>query len=251
VARAAELARATNQRPGLVRSLRGARELLPGRDDLLRRPSALDQRLTGLLARNEGEVGGTASRELALAGRQAWQALSRRLGRGGGSVEATVLFTEVAGFSSWILQAGDEAALELLRTVAAVVEPAVIARRGRVVKRLGDGHMAAFAAPRDGIDAALDMQASLAGIEVAGHRPQLRAGLHLGRPRELRGDYLGADVNTAARLSEAAGPGEVLVSGAMLQGLGPGDGGLAFRRRRGFRAKGVPPGLEVFVASRE
>ena len=40
-------------------------------------------------------------------------------------------------------------------------------------------------------------------LEHDGYRPTLRAGLHLGRPRKLRGDYLGVDVNVAARVAEA------------------------------------------------
>jgi adenylate cyclase len=52
-------------------------------------------------------------------------------------------------------------------------------------------------------------------IEVAGHVPRLRAGVHVGRPRRLGGDYFGVDVNTAARIASAAGPPEVLISDAV------------------------------------
>jgi adenylate cyclase len=155
------------------------------------------------------------------------------------------------GFSSWVLEAGDEAALLLLRAVAGVVEPAIHAGRGRVVKRLGDGHMAVFASPAAGVEAALAMHAGLADIEVAGHRPQLRAGLHRGVPRQLGGDYLGTDVNIAARVSQAAAAGEVLVSSAVVAGIEPSElAGLDFKRRRGFRAKGAPRDLEVFLVRR-
>jgi len=40
----------------------------------------------------------------------------------------------------------------------------------------------------------------------------MRAGVHHGRPRNLGGDYLGVDVNVAARVAEGAKAGEVLVS---------------------------------------
>ena len=50
-----------------------------------------------------------------------------------------VMFTDLVGFSSWALKAGDEPALELLRQVGACVETIIAKHDGRIVKRLGDG----------------------------------------------------------------------------------------------------------------
>jgi len=243
--------RRANRRPGLVRAIRASRELLPGDENFGDELSIAGDRPAEVIARylaERGERGETASHEAGLAALQVWQALSQRMGRGAGMVSATILFTDLVGFSSWVLEAGDEAALELLRAVAAVAEPSVSGAGGRVVKRLGDGHMAVFADPRAGIDAALQMQDGLASVEVAGHRPRLRAGLHIGQPRTLAGDFLGTDVNIAARVGEAAGAGEVLVSDAVLAAID--DDGLLVKRVRGFRAKGVPRELQVFSVKR-
>jgi class 3 adenylate cyclase len=191
-----------------------------------------------------------ADRSKALAG-ALLDALSERLQRDPATVDATILFTDLAGFSGWLLEAGDEAALELLRSVAAVVEPVIASHHGRLVKRLGNGHMAVFTAARDGIEAALEMQARLSDLELGQHRSPLRAGLHTGQPQKLGGDYLGTDVNIAARVSAAARPGEVLATRAVLDTLEPGyRAQLSARRRRGFRAKGAPSGLQVFRISR-
>jgi adenylate cyclase len=243
--------RRANRRPGLVRAIRASRELLPGDENFGDELSIAGDRPAEVIARylaERGEPGETAAREAGLAALQVWQALSQRMGRGAGMVSATILFTDLVGFSSWVLEAGDEAALELLRAVAGVVEPSVSGAGGRVVKRLGDGHMAVFADPRAGIDAALEMQDGLASVEVAGHRPRLRAGLHIGQPRTLAGDFLGTDVNIAARVGEAAGAGEVLVSDAVLAAIDA--DGLSVKRVRGFRAKGVPRELQVFSVRR-
>lgn len=231
--------------------MRATRELLPGDHNFGDELSTAGGRPSSVIARylaERGEAGETASREAGLAVLQVWQALSQRVGRGGGTVKATILFTDIVGFSSWVLEAGDESGLELLREVGRVVEPAVSAGHGKVIKRLGDGHMAVFGDAFDGVEAALRIQEGLAAVEVAGHRPQLRAGLHHGHPRSLGGDYLGADVNIAARVSAAAGPGEVLVSDAVLDGID--SSGLEVKRVRGFRAKGAPRKLEVFRVSR-
>jgi class 3 adenylate cyclase len=249
--RAAGAVRRTNRKPEVVRAVRTARELLPGDENFGDELSTADDRPSTVIARYlaEGNAGVTATREAGLAALQVWQALSMRMGRGAGTVQATVLFTDLVGFSTWVLGAGDELALELLRAVSAAVEPCIGAHKGRLVKRLGDGHMAVFGAPRSGVQAALDMQERIAGVSVGGHTPQLRAGLHVGQPRQLGGDYLGTDVNIAARVSEAAGAGEVLVSGPLASAIGE-ESGLRFKRRRGFRAKGTPPGLEVFLVTR-
>ena len=74
-----------------------------------------------------------ASREVGLGVLQVWQALAERSGRGTGDSEVTILFTDLVGFSSWALAAGDDAALTLLRAVARAVEPPVLQHRGKVV----------------------------------------------------------------------------------------------------------------------
>lgn len=186
-----------------------------------------------------------AAGDLASAGRQVWETVFGWLGRSDGWAEVTLLFTELCGFSKWALKVGDERALELLREVAAVVEPCIAKHGGRMVKRLVHGHMAAFPEPGAALWAGLDMQKALTNLPEA--HPQLRAGVHSGRPHQLDGDYLGADVNIAARLSEAAKPGEILASGLVLASIGEEDRQrLKIKRRRAFRAKGAPPGLEVF-----
>jgi adenylate cyclase len=76
----------------------------------------------------------------------------------------------------------------------------------------------------------------------------MRAGVHFGRPRKLGGDYLGVDVNIAARVAEAASADEVLVSGAVADRLGGERVGL--RKRRRFKAKGAPRELEVYAVER-
>jgi adenylate cyclase len=249
--RARESLSRTNRRPGLLKAIRGAREALPGDAFLGDELSTASDRPSDVLARFLTEGGGsdgTASREAGLAAIQVWQALSERTGRGAGTAVVTILFTDIVEFSSWVLEAGDEAALELLRAVASVVEPAITRRRGKVVKRLGDGHMAVFGDPASAVEAALEIQEAMASVSVLGHQPRLRAGLHLGAPRKLGGDYLGTDVNVAARVGAAAGPGEVLVSDAVLAAI-PTEG-LQVKRQRGFRAKGAPRELEVFRVAR-
>jgi adenylate cyclase len=187
--------------------------------------------------------------ELGLAGLQVWQSLSEAAGRGKGDREMAVMFTDLVGFSSWALRAGDDPALELLRQVGARVEAAIAGHEGRIVKRLGDGVMATFLSPRAAVDAGLDAQAEVEEIEVQGYRPRMRAGVHWGSPRRLGGDYLGVDVNIAARVTDAAKPGQVLVSDALVARVEV-DGLRAGRPKR-LKADGAPRDLHVVHVSRD
>jgi adenylate cyclase len=189
----------------------------------------------------------SALREVGLSGLQVWQALSEAQGRGHGDREVTILFTDLVEFSEWTLEAGDAAALDLLREVGHAVDEPVVAHGGRVVKRLGDGVMAVFeGGPQDAVEAACEARAAVSEIEVDGHRPQLRAGIHVGRPRRLGGDYFGVDVNVAARVAAAAGAGEIAVSGAVAERLDREQ--VDLKRRWRFRAKGAPKGLQLYLA---
>jgi adenylate cyclase len=177
--------------------------------------------------------------------------LTQRLGLtpelNGVPVETTLLFSDLAGFSSWVVEAGDDRALELLSALGRSTEPLIGTFRGRLVKRLGSGHMVAFRRPRDGLNAALAMLEGASALDMDTGSTALRIGLHLGTPQRVGGDYLGTDVNVAARLAGAAAPGEILASGALIAGVGSDMlAGLVVARRRGFRAKGVPTEMEVY-----
>ena len=185
----------------------------------------------------------SAIRELGLGALQVWQSLSERSGRGRGEEELALLFTDLVGFSAWALSVGDDPAVELLRQVGVVVEGAVLDHEGTIVKRLGDGVMAAFPGAEPAVRAALRAQRELEEVAVDGHRPRMRAGVHAGRPRRIGGDYLGVDVNIAARVGAAARAGEVLVTAETCERLPAED--FQVGRAKRLKAEGVPKGLQV------
>jgi class 3 adenylate cyclase len=123
-----------------------------------------------------------------------------------------IAFTDLVGFSDWAVDAGDDQALDLLRRVGAVTQATVESRNGRVVKRLGDGTMMVFESPDQAVAGTQETLEAVAQIRCDGYEPQLRAGVHFGEPSRIGGDYLGVDVTVAARLCEAAGDNEILLS---------------------------------------
>ena len=251
--RAADAARTANRRQAAVDALRRVRRVLPGDPgfgDPLSAAGTDSAAVVARLADRLFDEEPRATHEVALGALQLWHAAMQRTGRGRRPEQLTLLFTDLVGFSGWALTAGDEDALVLLREVAKALEPAIVAHRGRIVKRLGDGLMATFVSSELAFDAVTDGRARLESVEVAGFRPLLRAGIHTGKPQVIGGDYLGVDVNIAARLMQKAGPGETLVSEAALAGLD--DERVNTRRKKTFvfgRVKGVPEDLAVYVAT--
>jgi len=234
---------------GVVRAARALRARLPGDhaygDPLSvagdEPPQLIGQRLAAATDRRPSAV-----RDLGFGALQLWQVVSEAQGRGRGDEPLAILFTDLVGFSDWALEAGDDAALELLRKVGRTVDPTIKDREGRIVKRLGDGVMAVFDDAGLAVDAALESTRAVRAIEVNGYRPELRGGIHFGKPRKLGSDYFGVDVNVAARVAAAAGPGEVLISEAVCDQIGNSD--MELRRRWRFKAKGAPKDLKVFAA---
>jgi class 3 adenylate cyclase len=184
------------------------------------------------------------TREVGLGGLQVWQAILERVGKGAGVSEVTLVFTDLVEFSRWAVQAGDEEVLRVLRDVSDAWEKPVLDGGGTVVKRLGDGMMAVFADPDAALRAVVEGRERLARISVEGWTPRMRAGLHIGCPRRVGGDYLGVSVNVAARLGDRAKADEILVSGELLERL---DQTTITARRKRFstRLKGAPEGLTL------
>ena len=246
-ARLADRARRLEQSPKAITAARLVRQVLPGDSEYgdplstagPKRSQALARRLSAVTEERPGLV-----REMGLSAMQVWQAVSEAQGRGRGERELTILFTDLVEFSTWALEAGDDRVLEMLRDVGKALEPPVKRHGGEVVKRLGDGMMAVFPDSQAAYEAVLEACAALGEIRDGDYEPHIRAGIHRGRPRKIGGDYLGVDVNVAARVADEASQDELLVTNAVLEQLD--TGGLKARKKRFFRVKGVPVDVEAF-----
>ncbi|MDT5046265.1 MAG: hypothetical protein QOG75_2118 [Mycobacterium sp.] len=253
---AAEWVRSTNQSPGVIGLVRRARRLLPGDpefgDPLSTAGEGGPRAAARAAGRLLGERGG-ASREVSLGALQVWQAVTEGVSRRPANPEVTLVFTDLVAFSTWSLQAGDDATLKLLRRVARAVEPPLLDAGGHIVKRMGDGIMAVFADPLVAVSAVLEAKRALRSVDVDGYKPRMRVGIHTGRPQRLAADWLGVDVNVAARVMERATRGGVMVSGTTLDQLAQEDLvalGVTAKRahRQVFAAKpaGLPADLAIY-----
>jgi class 3 adenylate cyclase len=252
---AADWVRGRNESPKVVDLIRRARRALPGDPDFGDPLSADGDGGPRAAVRAAGRLLATdgASRQVSLGALQMWQALREAVSRSPANAEVTLVFTDLVDFSSWSLQAGDDASLTLLRRMAQVVEPPLLDAGGHIVKRMGDGIMAVFADPLVAVGAVLAACKAVKSVDVGGYRPRMRVGIHTGRPQRLAADWLGVDVNIAARVMERATKGGVMLSGTTLDQLAQTDldalGVVAKRVHRPvFAAKtpGLPPELAIY-----
>jgi adenylate cyclase len=240
--------RRLNRDPTLLGIVRSIRAVLPGDSRVAdpnelgaaQRPKAVGAMLSEISTDRPGVLG-----EAGLGALQAWQAISEAQGRGRGKTELAIAFTDLVDFSDWALEAGDEAAVDLLRDVSVAIEPPVKSNGGEVVKRLGDGMMAVFKSADGALAALEEGRERLGEVAADGYQPQIRAGVHVGKPRKVRKDYFGVDVNIAARVADGAGPGELLLSDAALQAIA--SDGLKVKERQLSGAKGVPEDFRVYA----
>jgi class 3 adenylate cyclase len=137
----------------------------------------------------------------------------------------TVLFADLVGSTATQEGMDPESVRRWLDRYYAVVRGEIEGRGGRVVKFIGDGVMAVFGVPEvreDDADravaAARAMQGAVAELGGPGGAPGvgLRVGVNTGEVVVTADDddVVGDVVNVAARLEQAARPGEVLVGEA-------------------------------------
>jgi class 3 adenylate cyclase len=155
-------------------------------------------------------------------------------------VLATVLFTDIVGSTARAEELGDRRWRELLDVHDELAGRLVERWGGRLVKSTGDGILATFDGPGRAIGCAAAIGEELRGIGV-----QLRAGLHIGEV-ELRGDDVGGiAVHIAARVMDAAGAGEIVVSRTVRDLVAGSD--VVLRDLGSRRLKGVEGNWELFA----
>lgn len=124
-----------------------------------------------------------------------------------------VLFTDLVGFTEFNDMVGDQSALEVLERQTAMAQAVVDRHEGaRVVKELGDGLMLWFATAGSGLQGAAQLATAATEARRAGFPLAVRMGLHHGECIPRGDDLVGQTVNIAARVSDLAGPGELLIS---------------------------------------
>ena len=153
----------------------------------------------------------------------------------------TLLFTDIVGSTEMAGRLGDRAWKQLLHGHDAAVRGLFETYRGREAGTTGDGFVATFDAPAQAIRCALAISAASNGLGV-----QDRVGIHTGEVEMAGQELRGVAVHLAARIMNAAGPGEVFVS-ATARELASGAG-IEFEDRGSHELKGFVGARQLFRA---
>jgi class 3 adenylate cyclase len=155
-----------------------------------------------------------------------------------------IAFLDLTGYTILTEERGDEAAAELAAGLATIVQEGARAHGGQAVKWLGDGVMFHFADPGQAVLGGLDL------VERTGKAISVpaRIGVNAGPVVAQEGDYFGRTVNIAARITDHAGPHEVLVSEEARRGAV--IAGVRFELIGDIRLKGVSEPVTLHRATR-
>jgi adenylate cyclase len=129
---------------------------------------------------------------------------------------AAILVADIVGYSR-LAGADEDRTLSRLRGLRSdLVDPAIDAHHGRIVKRTGDGSLIEFRSVVDAVRCAVEVQNGLAERNAGlppERRIEFRIGIHLGDVvEESDGDLMGDGVNIAARLEGIAKAGTICLS---------------------------------------
>jgi class 3 adenylate cyclase/YHS domain-containing protein len=162
------------------------------------------------------------------------------------AADATFLFADIAGFTALTEAHGDEEAVNLVADFSGAVNRELPSFGGAHVKTIGDALMLRIGQPDDAVRFGLCIINDL----MIGHgSPAVRVGLHHGTAIERDGDFFGATVNLAARISGLAVGGEVLLSGSTAA-LAPSIDGIIYESRGRHELRNIAEPVEIFAAVR-
>jgi pimeloyl-ACP methyl ester carboxylesterase len=159
-------------------------------------------------------------------------------------VLATVLFTDIVGSTDRASFLGDRDWKELLDRHHAVTRQALRAFRGVEIGTRGDGFLATFDGPARAIRCAEAIVDAVRGIGV-----DVRVGIHTGEIELMGDDVGGIAVHIGARVTELAGPSQILVS-RTVKDLVAGSG-IEFEDRGSHALKGVSGQWHLFAVARD
>jgi len=155
---------------------------------------------------------------------------------GGERRPTTVLFSDIRGFTAMAESMGSDAIAQLLSEYFTEMVEVIFEHGGTLDKFIGDAIMALWGAPIAHADdpdralrAAIAMQHAISRLNqrwASQGRPEIGVGIginhgdvfagNIGSHRRLEYTVIGDAVNVAARLCAEAGPGEILVTEAVL-----------------------------------
>jgi adenylate cyclase len=149
-----------------------------------------------------------------------WRRLAGGELHGAGTVESSVGFVDLVGYTALSQMLEDDELSRLLERFGTLTHEAVAGAGGRIVKTIGDEIMYITDTAPTAAAIAVDLVEETERDEVL---PEVRAGVACGTLLSHEGDYFGPVVNLASRLTELARPSTVLVSAELAEAVSGDD----------------------------
>ncbi len=174
--------------------------------------------------------------------------------------QVTILFSDIVGFTRLSSRLDAEQVHSLLQAYFGAADEIIRKHGGVIDKHIGDSVMAVFGVPvalgneaERALDAALAIQAAMEGVSAtAGENVQAHIGLASGRVvANTVGSLeeftvIGESVNLAARLTDKAGAGEIVLSEAIRSAM---PLRLEFGQRQTWHLKGFDQPVAGFLVN--
>jgi len=176
--------------------------------------------------------------------------------------EATVLFTDIRGFTALSEDKAPEDIVDMLNKHFTQITDIIIRHGGHIDKFVGDAAMAIFGITKkdpdhakDAVKAALEIMDLIETLANKNTAPALRIGIgintgemvsgNLGSKKKMEYTVIGDNVNIASRLTSLAGPGEILISRGTYDMLNK-SGNFKFKEKGLIPIKGRKIKIQVF-----
>lgn len=157
-------------------------------------------------------------------------------------VLATVLFTDLVDSTRRAAQSGDRAWSEVIKRHLDQARAAVAAQGGETIETTGDGLLALFTGPGEGVRCAKQVISDARGIGL-----EVRSGIHTGEVERGPDGVAGLAVHLAARIMALGGASEILVSGTVRDLVIGSE--LTFAESGEHELKGVPGRWTIWAAT--
>jgi class 3 adenylate cyclase len=159
----------------------------------------------------------------------------------------TMLMIDVEGSTAIVQDLGPDYPF-LIDELWSVLRACAATAGGDEVEARADEFFAAFASPRQAVDAAVAVQRALPERVWPGRADvRVRIGIHSGYPTSTPGNYVGIDVNTTSRICALGHGGQIVVSANTREAVKTSaPTGVRFTALGSYRLRGVTDPVALF-----
>lgn len=164
----------------------------------------------------------------------------------------TIMFTDLKGFTARTSSQSRDATLGMIRKHKELLTPIFQAKKGKIIKTIGDAFLVVFNSPTNAVLAGIELQKILKDHNISSDtesKMEVRVAINTGEVTVEDNDVYGEPVNIAARLEGIAEANEIYFTEATYLAMNKSEVPTAEIGYRVF--KGIPDRIKIFKVLRE